>query len=153
LVATALLSALGDWASDSLPGGAAVWRVVNAVVSFGSVTLLFALIFKLLPDVKIPWRPVWIGAAVTALLFTLGKFAIGAYLGQSAVSTVFGAAASLVIILLWVYYASQIVLLGAELTRMLVLREGDHVQVEDYAQPVSEAERVRQGMEPAGATK
>jgi membrane protein len=148
LVVTALLSALGDWAANSLPGGATLWKIVNSAVSFASITFLFALIFKLLPDVRIPWRPVWIGAAVTALLFTLGKFAIGAYLGQSAVSTVFGAAASLVIILVWVYYASQIVLLGAELTRMLVLRHGDRVQVEGYAKPVSEADRVRQGMEP-----
>src|SRR5207237_154157 len=116
-----------------------------------TITLLFALIFKLLPDVKLKWRHVWIGAAVTAVLFTLGKFAIGVYLGQSGATTAFGAAASLVIILLWVYYSAQIMLFGAECTRVLVLRDGERVTAASNAQPVTATERARQGMAPRPA--
>src|SRR5207248_6436969 len=110
--------------------------IVNAIVSFATITLLFALIFKLLPDVRLQWRHVWIGAAVTAVLFTLGKFAIGFYLGQSGATTAFGAAASLVIILLWVYYSAQIMLFGAEFTRVLTYREGEKVTTAENAKPV-----------------
>src|SRR5262245_47669699 len=98
LVVTALLTALGDWMSKRMPGGEVPWRIINAIVSFAAITVLFALIFKLLPDVQLTWRPVWIGAAVTSLLFSLGKFAIGAYLGQSGATSTFGAAGSLVIV-------------------------------------------------------
>ena len=87
------------------------------VVSFGVVTLLFALIYKYLPDAEVAWRDVWIGAAITAVLFTLGKFLLGWYLGQGSVTSAYGAAGSLVVILLWVYYTSQILLFGAEFTQ------------------------------------
>lgn len=149
LVATALLNSLGLWLSERLPGGTELWRWLNAVISFVSVTFLFALIFKMLPDVRLKWRQVWIGAATTALLFTLGKFAIGLYLGQSGTTSAFGAAASLVIILLWVYYSTQILLLGAEFTRVLVLREGEAVHPESHAQPVTANERANQGLNPS----
>src|SRR5262249_41421931 len=103
------------------------WRVVHWIVSFGFLTVLFGIIFKLLPDVKVAWRDVWIGAAVTAGLFNLGKYLLGIYLTRSGVTSAFGAAASLVVVLLWIYYSSQIVLFGAELTRVWSLQFGSPV--------------------------
>jgi membrane protein len=131
-----------------MPGSAALWQFVNVAVSFATVTILFALIFKLLPDVELQWRHVWVGAAVTAVLFTLGKYAIGLYLGQSGTTTAFGAAASLVIILIWVYYSAQIMLFGAECTRVLAQRSGEQVPATADAQPVTETERAGQGLTP-----
>ena len=117
LVFSAALAALANWlAADALPGGVILWRLLNVVVSFLLVTLLFALMYKMLPDVKLNWSDVWVGAAVTALLFTGGKYLIGLYLGRSTWIGVYGAAGSLVVVLLWVYYSAQIVLLGAEFT-------------------------------------
>jgi membrane protein len=119
LVVSAALAALGSYLTPaSHPGGIYLWQVLNGIISFGFVTLLFAMIYKILPDVKIAWRHVWIGAAVTALLFTAGKFLIGLYLGRSTVTSSYGAAGSLVVVLLWVYYSSQIFLFGAEFTRV-----------------------------------
>jgi membrane protein len=119
LVVSEALSALNHFVSSvSLPGGAYLWQGINLVVSFGFITLLFGLIFKILPDTPIRWRDVWVGALVTALLFTLGRYLLGLYLGRSSTTSAFGAAGSLVVILLWVYYSSQILLLGAEFTRI-----------------------------------
>jgi membrane protein len=100
------------------------WQGLNAVVSFAFVTVLFALIFKILPDTPVAWRDVWAGAVVSSLLFTIGKYLIGLYLGQSSVSSAYGAAGSLVIILLWVYYSAQILLFGAEFSRVYAQRFG-----------------------------
>jgi len=91
------------------------------------ITLLFAMIFKFLPDAKIAWHDVWIGAFITALLFTIGKFALGLYLGKSGVSSSYGAAGSLIVLLLWVYYSSQILFFGAEFTQVYSNRFGSHV--------------------------
>jgi membrane protein len=99
-------------------------QVVNFVVSLVVVTLLFAMIYKFLPRAKIGWHDVWIGAAATALLFTLGKFLIGLYIGKSSVASGFGAAGSLVVVLVWVYYSAQIFLLGAEFTWVYAFRHG-----------------------------
>jgi membrane protein len=90
---------------------------VNLVLSLAVTTILFAMVFKILPDVPIAWRHVWIGALVTALLFSIGKFAIGAYIGSSNLAKGYGAAAAFVVILLWVNYTAQILLFGAEITR------------------------------------
>ncbi|MGH7291165.1 MAG: YihY/virulence factor BrkB family protein, partial [Myxococcota bacterium] len=90
----------------------------NFSLSFATVTALFAAIYKILPDVRIEWRDVWLGAAVTALLFTIGKSLIGVYLGRAGVTSVYGAAGSLVLVLLWVYYSSQLLFLGAEFTEV-----------------------------------
>ncbi|HZO02612.1 MAG TPA: YihY/virulence factor BrkB family protein [Burkholderiales bacterium] len=114
LVLDAVLQLLGRmW-------GSGAWEVfaqtVNTVVGFGLTTTMFALIYKLIPRAKIEWHDVWVGAAVTALLFTLGKFLIGVYIGRSAVASSFGAAGSLVVVMVWVYYSAQIFLLGAEFT-------------------------------------
>lgn len=146
LVVSALLTALGNWLSSSLAGGEFFWRGFNMVLSFLSVTLLFTIIFKMLPDVRLPWRPVFVGALTTALLFMLGKYAIGVYLAQSGATTAFGAAASLVVLLLWVYYSAQILLLGAVFTRVLVGRSQKRVEVTPNAQPQTANERVKQGL-------
>jgi membrane protein len=98
--------------------GPALLQVLNLVVSLGVVTVLFALIYRFLPDVRLAWRDVWTGAFVTAILFTIGKSLIGLYLGRSSIASSYGAAGSIVVLLVWVYYSAQVILLGAELTRV-----------------------------------
>jgi membrane protein len=116
LVVSAALSALGRWWAPLFGGWEVLLQVVNFAVSFALVTAIFAMIYKIMPRVKIEWHDVWIGAAVTSLLFTVGKFLIGLYIGKSGVASGFGAAASLVVLLVWVYYSAQVFLLGAEFT-------------------------------------
>ena len=127
LVLSAALAALGKFFSYLLPVPEAVLHGVNFVVSFAVITLLFAAIYKVLPDAKISWSDVWIGAAVTSLLFSLGKFMIGLYLGKGSVASAYGAAGSLVIILVWVYYSAQILLYGAEFTAVYAIRYGSRI--------------------------
>jgi membrane protein len=103
---------------------------INFVLSFGMIAILFALIFKFIPDTKIAWRDVRMGAAVTSLLFTVGKIVIGFYLGHSALTSAYGAAASLVIFLIWIYYSAQILLFGAELTHVYALRYGSRMETD-----------------------
>jgi membrane protein len=123
LVASAALAAAGKYLTpEAMPGGVYLWEGINWLVSLAFITLLFGLIYKVLPDVDLRWRDVAVGAAVTAFLFTLGKFAIGLYLGQSTVASSFGAAGSLVVVLVWVYYSAQILLFGAEFTRLYSTR-------------------------------
>lgn len=121
-------------------------EVLNFVISFGVITLLFAMIYKILPDVKIAWSDVWIGAAVTALLFTIGKFLIGLYLGHSAVASSYGAAGALVVIVLWLYYSAQILFLGAEFTQVYAKRFGSQIKPAEDAVPVTEEARAQEGM-------
>jgi membrane protein len=116
LVISAALSALGKWWGGWFEGWAVLLEVLNFVVSFAITTGLFALIYKFLPRAEIAWHDVWIGAAVTALLFAVGKFLIGLYIGRSGIASGFGAAGSFVVLLVWVYYSTQIFLLGAEFT-------------------------------------
>jgi membrane protein len=118
LVISAVLSAIGHWMAQALPGPAWLIQVMHIVVSFVITALLFAMIFKVLPDVEIRWKDVWIGAIVTTVLFSIGKFAIGLYLGHSAVASSFGAAGSFVVLLIWVYYSAQILFFGAEFTKV-----------------------------------
>jgi membrane protein len=126
-VSTALSGLSGFLTPATLVGGVDFWQGVNLLVSFVFITLLFGMIFKLLPDTPVAWRDVWVGAAVTALLFTLGKYLLGLYLGMSSTTSAFGAAGSLVLLLLWVYYSSQILLFGAEFTRAYsTLRRNRH---------------------------
>jgi len=114
LVASAALAALGKlWL---FAGWEILAHIVDLVVSFGLVTVMFALIYRYIPRVHVAWRDVWVGAAVTSILFALGKFLIGLYLGKSSVASAFGAAGSLVLVIVWVYYSAQIFLLGAEFT-------------------------------------
>ena len=147
LVASAALSALSRYLTpDFLPGGLDLWEWVNWGVSFALITLLFAMIYKVLPDVHLAWRDVWIGAAVTALLFTVGKFLLGYYLGRGSVTSPYGAAGSLVVILVWVYYSSQILLFGAEFTRVHALCNGKQVCPYDNAVAVTQGTRGQLGM-------
>jgi membrane protein len=124
LVVTAFLSATEKYISNLLPRSLVLLESINLVFSFCIITLLFALIFKFIPDTAIPFRDVWMGAAVTSILFTVGKVIIGFYLGHSALTSAYGAAASLVIFLIWIYYSAQILLFGAELTHVYALRYG-----------------------------
>ena len=147
LVVSAALAALNAWTDAlALPGGVYLWQAINGVVSFAFITLLFALVYKVLPDVRIAWRHVSVGAAVTALLFTLGKYLLGVYLGGKGVTSAYGAAGSLVVVLLWVYYSSQILLFGAEFTRAYARLCGNLCEPADNAMAVTEESRTRQGM-------
>lgn len=123
LVSTAL-SAANRYFSGRIPVSGVFWQVVNIVISLGVITLLFAMIYKVLPDIKIAWREVWLGAIITALLFTGGKFLLGMYLGRSSIASTYGAAGSTVVLLLWVYYSAQILFFGAELTQAYACRFG-----------------------------
>jgi membrane protein len=116
LVLSAATAALGKWWSGAFAGWEVLLQLVNMVVSYLVTTLAFAMIYKIMPRVKVRWHDVWLGAAVTALLFTIGKFLIGLYIGKSGIASGFGAAGSVIIILVWVYYSAQIFLLGAEFT-------------------------------------
>jgi membrane protein len=116
LLLSAALAAGGEYMRGLFPGAAGLMKTLSFIVSFGIVSCLFAMIFKLLPDVRVSWHDVWIGALLTAFLFVVGKFALGFYLGNAKIGSAYGAAGSLVLILLWVYYSSQILFLGAEFT-------------------------------------
>lgn len=124
LALSTALSALGAWWSPMFEGWQITLTTINILFSFVIVTLLFAMIFKFLPHVRISWRDVSIGAVVTALLFEVGKQLIGFYLGRSGIASVFGAAGSLAVLLLWVYYSAQVFLLGAEFTWVYAHRVG-----------------------------
>jgi membrane protein len=146
LVVSAVVSGMSAYMSRLLPGADALWHLVELAISFAVVTALFAMMFKVLPDVIISWRDVWVGAAVTALLFTIGKFAIGLYIGRSSVASVYGAAGSLVVLLVWVYYSAQIALFGAELTQVWANEYGTRIAPSPNAVPVTDKARERQGM-------
>jgi membrane protein len=133
LVISAALAAVSEWLSDIVPEWLVLGYLINYGISIFVIALFFALIFKVLPDAKVSWHDVWIGAFVTSLLFHLGKFLIGLYLGQASVASAFGAAGSLAVLLVWVYYSAQIVLLGAEFTRSYANRFGSHVVPEEHA--------------------
>lgn len=146
LVLSAALAGAGHYLERILPIPAAALHAINFAVAFGVTSLLFGLIYKVLPDVKIAWKDVWIGGVVTALLFTVGKLLIGLYLGRGSVSSAFGAAGSLVIILIWIYYSSQILFFGAEFTQVYANRFGSHIEPTPNAEPVPEGDRARQGL-------
>jgi len=141
LVVSAAIAALGSWMSELLPLPEIVLELVNVAVSVGVVTLLFAMIFRVLPDVEIAWRDVWVGAAFTAVLFALGKLAIGLYLGKSSTASSYGAAGALVLILVWVYYSAQILFFGAELTRAYAYQHGSRIAPDEDAMPIELARR------------
>lgn len=133
LIVSAALTWAGQFFTHALPGGAVVWQVLNFCISFGVVTALFALMFKTLPDVRIEWRDVWVGSAVTAGLFTLGKFGLGLYLGSAGVSSAYGAAGSIVALVIWVYYSAQVLLVGAEFTEVYARRFGSRIVPDEDA--------------------
>jgi membrane protein len=118
------ISAAGSYMEHRLSGGETLWHVVELIVSTAMITVLFALVFRYMPDMRIPWRDVWIGAVFTAVLFSIGKFALGLYLGKKATESTHSAAGALIVLLLWVYYSAQILLLGAELTHAYARQAG-----------------------------
>ena len=145
LVISAGLSAVQETIGNAIPVSEILLQIVNLIISVGVITVLFALIFKFLPDAEIAWRDVWLGAFVTALLFSLGKFLIGLYLGNSTVGSSFGAAGSLVLLLLWIYYSVQILLFGAEFTQVYannygskIVPEGEEVVGQTGQRPVTQ---------------
>lgn len=142
LIISAVLSALNGLVFSGLPLG----QAINIVVSFGVITFLFAMIYKILPDVKIQWSDVWIGSAVTALLFVFGKFLLGFYLGNQSFGSTYGAAGSILILLLWVYYSAQIFLFGAEFTQVYAKRYGSRIMPDEDAIPLTEEMRAKQGI-------
>ena len=133
LAIEALLKGFSHYVQSVLPGGMMIALTVYLVFDFAVVVLLFAMIFKFLPDVKIQWRDVWIGAAITAILFGIGKWLLGFYLGSGAAGSAYGAASSLITLLLWVYYSSQILLFGAEFTQVYAARAGRELKPSEYA--------------------
>ena len=126
LVASAGTAAIAAYAKAWVPGFDAFWEWTNSVVSLVVITVMFAGLFRFLPDVKIAWRDVWTGAAMTAALFVFEKFLLCFYIGRTALGSAYGAAGSLVIVLLWVYYSAQIFFFGAEFTRTFARRSGSH---------------------------
>ena len=139
LVLSAALAAISTFFNHLLPDVAIVGQLVNFVVSFAFITLLFAGIYKFLPDVNVAWKDLWIGAATTALLFNIGKFLIGLYLGSSGASSTYGAAGSLVVILLWVFYSAQIILFGAEFTQVYAKYRGSEITPSAHAVRIPQA--------------
>jgi membrane protein len=140
VASTALAAVTAYLPAADLPGGFSLIEILNWAVSLALLTLMFALVYKLLPDVHIAWRVVWVGAVATAVLFTLGNYFIGLYLGRTSAASAYGAAGSLVIVLLWVYYSSQVLLFGAELTQAFARHFGEPVRPADYAVSVGTAD-------------
>lgn len=152
LTIEAVLKALSDYLQALLPGGAGLAFGVYLVVDLALVVVLFAGMFKYLPDVEVRWRDVWVGSVMTALLFWAGKWALGLYLGSGAAGSAYGAASSLVTLLLWVYYSSQILLFGAEFTQVYANRFGSGIKPSEHAVAIraTEVETSAPGEKPDG---
>jgi membrane protein len=133
LVVSSVISGFSDYLQGLAPGLGALVQLMDLAVSFGLTTLLFAVMFKYLPDAVITWGDVWFGAAATALLFSLGKFLIGLYLGNSSLASAYGAAGSVIVLLVWVFYSAQILFYGAEITQVYSRRFGSQIKPNQYA--------------------
>jgi membrane protein len=153
LVFDAVISGMGNYLDRMIPGGEAILQTVQLVLSFVLVTLLFAAIFRFLPDVRPLWRDVWFGATFTAILFVLGKFGLSIYLGKAAFGSTYGAAGSLVILLVWVYWSAQILFFGSEFTQVYARTHGsmagDTSKQEARAQASRPEDRPKEETEPA----
>jgi membrane protein len=149
LVISILLAALGIYMSGRLQLPSAVWQAWDFLISFMVVSCLFAMIFKLLPNVLIGWRDVWLGSVSTAFLFTVGKFVIGYYLAASSIASSFGAAGSVVIVLVWIYYSACILFFGAEITKVYARKFGSGVVPNSRAVLVDDLLRTRLGLSAA----
>jgi membrane protein len=146
LVISAAVSAFAGYIGTRWPLADFWLELINFLVSFVVITLLFAMIFKFLPEIKIAWKDVWLGAAVTSALFSLGKFLIGLYLGRSEVGNTFGAAGSLAILLIWIYYSAQILFFGAEFTQVYANRFGSKIVPDPDMVKLTEEERAKKGI-------
>jgi membrane protein len=131
LLLSAAIAAAGKFFGQYLPVPEVVLHFSSLALSLVAITVLFALLYKVVPDVRIEWQDVWIGAAVTSLLFTVGKFLIGLYLGKASVGSAYGAAGSLVVFLVWIYYSAQIFFLGAEFTHCFAEKHGSRAQARE----------------------
>ncbi len=147
LLVSLLLSSIFAVASKSFgalpPGHPMAVQSLNFMISFAIVTVLFAAIYKYLPDVRIPWKNLWVGAAVTAVLFNIGKALIGVYLGNSAIGSTYGAAGSLVVVLIWIFYSAQILLIGAEFTQVYSSYRGTPIGASEHAVPTNTKPNLR----------
>jgi membrane protein len=146
LVINTFLSVAVGFLNGFLPGEGIILQIVNFVVSLLVITLVFAMIFKILPDVNIEWKDVWIGALVTAALFMIGMQILSLYLGGGAITSTYGAAGSLVVILVWVFYSAQILFFGAEFTQVYARRHGSQIEPSANARRISERERENEGI-------
>lgn len=151
LLVSAAVAAFGSWAGGLMPGSEVMLLVLNTAVSVGITTVLFAMIYKLMPTARIAWRDVWVGAIVTAVLFEVGKTLIGLYLGKSGVAETFAAAGSVVVLLAWVYYAAQVFLLGAEFTKVYADEHGSVAGVKAVASTRATAAAAEAGTDAAPA--
>jgi membrane protein len=141
LAVSAGLAAMGKYFDHLFPQVILLWQVLNLTLSFAIVTVLFATIYKVLPDAKVAWSDVWMGASITSLLFAVGKWAIGLYLGNSSVGSAYGAAGSFVVILLWVNYSAQILFFGAEFTQVYANRYGSRIVPNRHAIALGDSPR------------
>ncbi len=148
LAVSAAIAALGAWVGRWATGIPVLLQAASFILSLAVTTALFAMLFKFLPDVELSWADVATGAMVTAVLFAVGKEIIGFYLGRSSTASSYGAAASVIVLLLWVYYSSQIVLLGAEFTRLYADRTRGHVPVSSFAEEADEGTSLPAGARP-----
>ena len=146
LVISAAIAALGEYISNRWLMADFWLQLLNFVISFVVITVLFAMLFRFLPEIKIAWKDVWLGAMVTSALFSLGKFFIGLYLGRSQVGNTFGAAGSLAILLIWVYYSAQILFFGAEFTQVYSSRYGSRIVPDPDVVKLTELERAEKGI-------
>ena len=146
LFLSAFLAAASRYFQHVYPMTGPVWPLVDFGVSFAITTMLFAAVFKILPDVYVAWRDVWLGAAVTAALFAIGKIGIGLYLGRSSFASAYGAAGSFLVMLAWVYYSSQILFFGAEFTQVYTTRHGHRFRPARGARFLSDEMRIHQGI-------
>jgi membrane protein len=153
LVASAVLANMSGYLSDKLPLGPLFWQIVNYATTLLVVTPVFAAIFVFLPDVKVGWKDVWIGAFITALLFMVGQVAIGIYMSFAKVGSAFGAASSLVVILVWIYFSAQILFFGAEITQVYASRYGSRRVLEEDAPLEIRESRRQQGLKPKSRTR
>ncbi len=146
LIVNTALEAMLKYFNNLLPGFDWLWQVGNFAISFAVITLLFAFIYKFIPDAKIAWNDVWIGSAMTSLLFVIGKYLLGLYLGNSSFGSAYGAAGSLIVLLAWINYAAQIIFFGAEFTQVYASKYGSRIEPDENSRKVPEADRASQGM-------
>ena len=153
VVINTAISVVGGYFTNLIGGGGFITPVVEYAFSIVLITVIFAAIFKVLPDVQLKWRDVWVGALFTAVLFIIGQILISLYLSRQATSSIYGAAGSLIILLLWIYYSSQILFIGAEFTKVYASFRGTKVAPTENARPATPDERVREGLPPGEANR
>lgn len=146
LIASAAISAAQNFVFGAAEETNLLMQIVNNLIAVVIIAVMFAVLFKYLPDVRIAWRDVWVGAVVTSILFNVGKYLIGLYLGNSSAASVYGAAGSLVVLLLWIYYSGLILFIGAEFTQVWATRRGSHIEPAENAIPLTPEARARQGI-------